>query len=234
MKVERIAESEIEELKSVGIEALKVAKTVHDELGEEGIIPVLSPNQFGEQALKADVEAEKAILEVLANNKVPIRVISEEHGITDITPNPHYLGVLDGIDGSRNYLEGRNKLRYATMFGVFSNLDPRYSDYIFSGMMEHAADNLWYAVAGQGAWVLDLNTQNQMVVKPSNNTTLSPTSHIYSAALWYGSTQLGKELEEFLKPYPTTQATSCAISFIDLASGTFDLQVEITRKGNLE
>ncbi|MEK7517256.1 MAG: hypothetical protein AAB583_01810 [Patescibacteria group bacterium] len=233
MKVEQVTETEKEALKAVGIEALKAAKRVHDELGEGGLTPVPSPNQFGEQALRGDIEAEKAVLNTLSNYKIPIRVISEEHGITDVTANPKYLGVLDGIDGTANYRAGRNKLRYATMFGMYDNLDPCYRDYIFSGMMEHSANKLWYVRLGAGSTVLDLNSQEQSGVKPSKVRELSPSCRIYTV-LSYRETPIGKELEEFLKPYKTDEIRSCAIAYLDIASGIADLEVEITRKRNLE
>lgn len=233
MRVEEIAEVEMEALKSAGTEALKAAKKVHDKLGERGLTPVPSPNQFGEQALKADVEAERAVLDVLSTYKIPIRVISEEHGTTDITPNPKYLGVLDGIDGTANYREGRNTLRYASMFGMYTNLDPHYRDYIFSGMMEHVANKLWYAVFGKGSIVLDLNSGDQYMIKPSNIKVFTQACRIYTA-LSYHDTFVDRTLEKFLKPYKTTESKSSAICYIDLASGVADLQVETTRKRNLE
>lgn len=233
MKVEKITEVEKEVLKTAGIEALKAAKRVHDELGESGLTPVVSPNQFGEQALRGDVEAEKAVLDTLSAYKIPIRVISEEHGIINITSNPKYLGVLDGIDGTANYRAGRNKLRYTTMLGMYANLDPYYRDYIFSGMMEHPSSKLWYALFGKGSLALDLNSQEQAMVKPNNIKSFTPECRIYTA-LSYRETPIGRMLEESLSSYGRTEVTSASISYLDIASSVADLEAEITRKKNLE
>lgn len=233
MRIEKLTETEREMLKTAGIESLIAAKKVHDTLGEDGLTPVPSPNQFGEQALKVDVEAENAVLNTLSAFKMPMRVISEEHGTIDITANPKYLGILDGIDGTANYRSGRNTLRYATMLGIYPGLDPTYSGYFFSGMMEHTTNKLWYAVSGKGSIVCDLNSYKQKLVKTSNVKEFTSDCVIYTA-LSYSETPIGKRLIEFLEPYNTSEPKSAAISYLDLASGIADLQVEITRKGNLE
>lgn len=84
-----------ERLEQITFDSLRRALLVHDNLGENG--EKLEKNQFGETALKVDIECEKAILDFLKEAGVPIRVISEEHGQVDITENPRYLGILDGI-----------------------------------------------------------------------------------------------------------------------------------------
>lgn len=52
---------ERDQIIDIGIQALRAAKIVHDQLGEDGLAPIPSSNQFNETALKADVEAEKEI-----------------------------------------------------------------------------------------------------------------------------------------------------------------------------
>ena len=86
-------------LEKTALTSLEKAYQIHQELGVTGE-ELVQKNQFGETALKVDIEIEKAIIEVLRKAGIPIRIISEEHGITEIGNNPIYLGVLDGLDGS--------------------------------------------------------------------------------------------------------------------------------------
>lgn len=219
-----------EELAEIGIKALKEAKRIHDQLGEDGLTPVPSPNQFGEQALKADVYAERAVLDTLRKYQLPIRVISEEHGTTDITEKPSFLGILDGIDGTSRYKKGRGKLRYGTMFGISSNLNPRYKDYIFSGVMEHPTDKLWYATKNLGAFLKE-NGQDTLI-KSSSQETIDSHTRVYTGENYNNLSRAlfaGKFEDQWSK-----EPLSAAISYVDIASGFAELEAEVTRKQNLE
>src|SRR5689334_15712201 len=92
----------IEQLENIVINALYEAYQVHEDLGETGK-QLVQKNQFGDTALKVDIEAEQVILTTLREAQLSIRVISEEHGTVDIGDNPIYLGILDGLDGSGVY-----------------------------------------------------------------------------------------------------------------------------------
>src|SRR3989344_1184803 len=92
----------IRHIAEIGMSCLNQAMLTHTNLGSRGTDSI-SKNQFGETALRADIEIEKDIIEILRKSGIPIRIYSEEHGIVDITPNPSLTGVLDGIDGSAEY-----------------------------------------------------------------------------------------------------------------------------------
>jgi len=100
-----------ERFEQITLDGLRRALSVHDNLGESGE-ELVQKNQFGETALRVDIECEKAILDFLREARVPIRIISEEHGQVDITENPLYLGILDGLDGSNVYKKERGRTRY--------------------------------------------------------------------------------------------------------------------------
>lgn len=224
----------IEQITEIGIEALEEAKRVHDSLGKDGLEMVLK-NQFGETALRADIEAEKAVLAVLKKHQTPIRVISEEHGVTNITENPVYLGILDGIDGTSVYKKARNTGRYATMFGVANNLNPRYKDYIFSGIMVHASNLLYWAVKGQGAY-FDREHRNNVTVRKQLQTSgkISLNEH---TRIYLGDDYNETARQNFKGRFPdfwTKSPLSAAISYVDIASGQAELEAEVTRKQNLE
>ena len=229
--VDIYSKERIDQIAEIGIKTLRAAKILHDELGEDGLTQIPSPNQFGEQALKADVEAEKVVLKLLKESGLPIRVISEEHGITDLTEKPKLLGILDGIDGTSRYKAGRDRLRYATMLGLASNLNPTYKDYVFSGIMEHATNRLWIGIRGQGSFLVDPNG-NRMQIHTSPKTVFDNSVQIYATPKYNDTAK--KYLTNLSANFQTQEVLSAAISYVDIASGQADLEVEVTRKRNLE
>ncbi len=218
----------IGQLEKISITALNRAYKIHQELGAKGE-ELVEKNQFGDTALRVDIEAEKAVINTLKEAEVPIRIISEEHGITNIGGNPIYLGILDGLDGSDVYKKERGKGRYGTMLGIFSNLDPEYNDYIFSGVMEHSKNKLFYATKGNGSFVIE--NDKKTPIKCSNCKTLDKRTRIYIDEYWDINK---KTFSEKLKGFNTTYLGSSAVYYVDLASGKTDLVLECTRKGNLE
>jgi fructose-1,6-bisphosphatase/inositol monophosphatase family enzyme len=160
---------------------------------------------------------------------VPIRVIAEEHGTVDITPNPTYLGVLDGLDGTNRYQAGRGVERYGTMFGVFSSLNPTYADYLSSGIMEHSTGKLFIANKGAGSFVVTKGEKQS--IHASGREHLDENTKIYINQYW----EMCRELfSEKLGPLPFSDPRAYAAYFSDLASGAVDLVVSSTGKGNLE
>lgn len=230
--IDTYSKERIDQIAEIGILALRAAKTVHDQLGKDGLTAVPSPNQFGEQTLKADVETENAVLESLRKFGLPVRVVSEEHGTTDLSEKPKLLGVLDGIDGTSRYKEGRNRFRYATMLGIALGIDPRYKDYLFSGIMEHPTNRLWIGTRNQGSFLVDANG-NRTQIHTSAKTVFDNSTQIYSMRPEYN--EITREyLSTLVRKYETQIPFSAAISYVDVASGQADLEVEATRKNNLE
>lgn len=222
---------EIGELTRIGIEALANAKRRHDELGDRGL-EVVQKNQFGETALLGDIECERAIFEVLRKYKLPIRITSEEHGITDITENPILLGVADGIDGSVNYKNARGRGRYGTILEISSNLNPTYADYLFSGIMEHSTDLIYYALLNQGSFRMNTASGETQALKTSGKTREQEITLLYHC-LGYDEVSR-RYLERIPDLFPNEEITSLAAAYIDLCSGRAEAIMDVTRKGNLE
>jgi len=216
------------EIKNVFIQALKEAYSKHEALdisGEE----LVQKNRFGETALKVDIEIEEVIINVLKENLIPIRIISEEHGVVDITPSPKYLGILDGLDGSGVYKKSRGVGRYGTMFAIYDSLDPTYDDYLISGAMEHTTGRMYIAVKGEG---LSIEKDGKIIkAKSSGKTILDKTINIRIDEY----TEMNKKVfSEKLKDFDIQWNGSSCISYVDVASGVADLALECTRKNNLE
>lgn len=230
---------EIDHLRKTVATALKETFKTHCQLGESGL-DLQKKNQFGETALRADWEAEEAVISILTRANIPIKIVSEEHGVVVLGENPRYLGVLDGLDGTgryRAFMEGEKEARYGTMFSIFKGLYPKYDDYLVSGIMEHPTKRLFIASRGQGASVSNLEKNVSEAIKVSQCKTFDQTTKIFIDANevtpWFDFI-----LETFVRRLPKGFDYKCLYSstanYVDLASGEIDLVLECTRKGSLE
>lgn len=216
-------------LKHIAVTALMQAYHVHEQLGAAGEEPIWK-NQHGEMALQADIEMERAVIDVFRHHHIPIRIVSEEHGVVDVDGPPQYLGILDGLDGSAVYKKARGKARYATMLGIFSNLHPTYEDYVFSGIMEHPTARLFSATKGVGSFVTRLAEEVSVPIHCSNMAVLAKV-HGYIDDYWDVNRETFGPLK---RQFGLTHSGSSAVHYADLACGNADVVLECTRKGNLE
>lgn len=215
----------------IGIKALLSAFETYQILGEGGK-KELQKNQFGDTAMMGDYECEEAVLRVLKDQNMPVVIYSEEHGQVKITHEPILLGVLDGIDGSHWYKSEWGKGRYGTMLGLYRGLNPQYKDYIFGGIMEHATKRLFYAVKGEGAWVLHLETGEKKQLHVSGEKDLTPSTNIHIDEYWDINNEV---FTSKLKGYNVSEYKMCSsYHYVDVAIGEADLTLECTRKGSLE
>ncbi len=206
---------------------LKTFELYHhlEESGKESV----KKNRFGDTTLRMDINAEEEVLKFLKEENVPVRVISEEHGTTNIGENPKFLAVMDGLDGSSNYKESKERGRYGTMLGFFSNINPNYEDYIFSGIMEHATGKMFFASKGEGSFVAQKD--KIIPIRTSEVKDLDKKTRIFIDEYWeFNKKKFSQKLQGFNTNY---LGASCAY-YIDLACGKADLVLECTRKGNLE
>jgi len=221
-----------ERLQGIVIEGLQRALLVHDQLGAAGEEPVRK-NEFGDTALRVDVACEKAILDFLRETRIPIRVISEEHGQVDIGEHPRYVGILDGLDGSSAYKKERGRARYGTMFGIFNGLDPKYRDYVASGIMEQPTQRLFFARKGRGAFVATGNIHTP--IHSSGRTHLDTETRIYIDEYFKINRETFSDKLRTVRLKPEAfSSESSAVYYADVACGAADLALECTRKNNLE
>lgn len=224
-----------DQLSKLGIEALKKALRTVDNLGEKGLAMV-QKNPCGDMSLMGDIEAENAVIETFRKARIPIKIISEEHGELDIAENPVLLAVLDGLDGTKEYKKSRKKGRYGTMLGIFSNLNPKYDNYVFSGVMEHSTRKLFHAAKGKGSFIL-INGKEKPISCSSAKHLIKGKTIIYADEEFDKNRNITLIQDTFLsklKGYKYLSATSSAVHYVDLASGKADLVLECTRKRNLE
>ena len=222
------SQESIERIKTALITGLERAFIVHETLGQGGEETV-EKNQFGDTALKADIECERAIIDYFREIGLSIRIISEEHGVTNLGEHPEYLGILDGLDGSCVYKRERGVGRYGTMFAVLKGIDPTYADYVSCGIMEHTTHRLFIASKGGGAFVKSGN--NLTPIRASGRTTFDSGVRIYVDE---GFESNKERYSKRLQGFPYQYLGSSAVYYADVASGAADLALECTRKGNLE
>ncbi len=224
---------EIDKVKKIGNLALESAYGIVQELGVSGI-EEFRQNQYGDIALRGDIEAEEAVLNILRQNKLPIKVISEEHGVTVIGENPLYTGILDGLDGSGVYKKDRLRGRYGTMFAIYKGTDPTYDDYLYGGIIEHVSRKLYFASKGEGSWVIE--NRKQKPLRCSGSTQLDNKSRLYADTNFdeVYKTDIVSTFLMPLKDYDIECMRSSAVHYADLSASNVDGVIEVTRKGNLE
>lgn len=216
--------------------ALQDAFRVYHYLGEEGKEPINGKNQFGDQPIKADFFSELAIINIFKLHKAPVRFLSEEHGMVDITKAPEYLFVMDGIDGSDvlKFPERRNNKDYGTMLAGFSNLNPKYDDVLYGGIMMHRTKELYF-------------TQNGRSFRQKNKQRLaipmrcSPKTEPDAAKLYIGEdydkafgTHIFDNFNSLFPGCTIDTGGSTAGHLKAMLDKKVDATVELTRKGNLE
>lgn len=221
-------------ISEMGKAALYQAKCVHDRLGKDGEA-IVHKNQHGEQALRVDIEAEKAVIDLLEKYQFPVKIVSEEHGVLELGETHHYLALLDGLDGSIEYKRNRGIGRYGTMLGIFSGMNPCYHDYVFCGIMEHVSNTLYWTTKGTGSYCMNngvtpMHCSDQNVLDPVD--TRIYIDEEYDAAK--NSTIIYDTFLSKLSAYHRLKQPSSAVHYVDLANGRVDAVLECTRKGNLE
>jgi fructose-1,6-bisphosphatase/inositol monophosphatase family enzyme len=227
--------------------ALLASYSTYVRLGDAGTASV-QKNQFGDTALRGDIEAEEAVMFVLRHAKLEAKVFSEEHGEQQINLGqdlPKVTGVLDGIDGSSVYVKDREHGKYGTLLALFAGEDPSYADYLAAGIMQHATGKLLLAVRGKGLVVIDVRTgsraqahaktaqslQTGAVIAYVDNMSVDKNHPLYKYFSLNDAT--------FAKPLrqagiETICLGASAAYYAAVATGEADLVGESTRKGNLE
>lgn len=227
--------------KEIVIKALLNAKRVHDQLGVKGL-ELVKKKRTGGPTLLGDWEAEEAVLATLKEAGIPIRVYSEEHGIVNLSKNPEFTGILDGIDGSIHYKNwfrgiGSEKSRYAALFAIFNGINPAYDDLLVSGSYEYLTNRVVYAVASEGAYVIDKEHPQATRIYSSGQTKLTQDTKIVIDGFFdINRKTFADRLTALKNVYvgnPQTGGYS-GIAYADIARGQLDLCLECTRKGNLE
>lgn len=229
------SEALLAQITEIGELALKAAYKVHQELGARGLDSV-QKNQYGETALRVDIEAEEAVIQTLMENKLPLILNSEEHGLIQTGDNPQFYAILDGLDGTAVYKKERGVGRYGTMLGIYGSTNPKYDDYLFGGIMEHASHRLYFASKGKGCWQQENGLPPQILRCTDLRQLDSRTCRFHIDIPFdriFGGDMM-KKIVPKVQHFPITVLESSAINYADLVEGKVEAVIEGTRKRNLE
>lgn len=227
---------------------LRLAWIEHINRGDEGR-EEKSPNQFGEMALKADVEAEKLVLSAIKDwaerNVITVNYRGEESGegvfgSLESRRSDKCLVVVDGLDGSANYLH-KTDWGYGTMIAIAHGEDPTYDDFETAAIM--MPEEGWTILAQKGKGVYLIPLDGAKIVKLRKFEDEAYDEHRILSDNYFEEAKklLGKKQEI----WPRTGSTAATIVAIAIGNQVQDSKypvmnegwqalVDVTRKGNLE
>lgn len=226
------------------LNALVLACSEHIIIGEDGKSKDVI-NQFGEQALRADLAAEKTVIENLSEyfikNGGVIEINGEETG-TSILGNKgnRHFGVLDGLDGSSNYLNP-SEWSYGTMLAIAKGESPKYKDFEVAGIGLPQENWVLMAIKGSGVLIYDIDNQTYRKIKPFEVETYDESKILSDNYFPEAKKMLGKMDEIWLR----TGSTAASIVAMTIGDEIIDPKykkmnqkwqglADVTRKGNLE
>lgn len=217
----------------------------HVELGESGKEKV-ETNQFGDTALRADYEAEirtmEGIEEWAKRNTKKLLVRGEEIGQKSIgspfTLNEALFATLDGLDGTANYAKTAD-FPYGTMVSIAEKQNPKYEDFVVSGIMLPEEAKIVIAIKDMGVYVHDIEFGKTEKLESFDQGEEYDDTKILSDTYFDEARQyIGEKADD----WPRTGSTAATIAAI---AGVKDAQfprmnegwqglADVTRKGNLE
>ena len=215
------------------ISGLIATYKLHQKLGDSGRTD-FRQNQFGETALRMDVEAEDEILSAIKKTQMAMEVFSEEHGQFNTGDQPKYIITIDGLDGSAEYKAKRGKAMYGTMVSVLNGINPTYDDYLISGIMIHSPKpQLLLAIKNKGCFSVDIKTGERRLLKKQQGNEFSEESILDLDTNWE---PYRKIFAENKKSFPNLQCAflSEAARTALFVNGKIEIGLEWTRKQNLE
>jgi len=231
--IERI--EPIEKLRDIVQNALLSAYRKVLDLGPRGIEVIPSPlSSYDAEVLRADWEAEEAVLDYLSNSGLSIVVRSEEHAWRDIGSQPaDYLAVLDGIDGSSEFKKQDSNHRSGTMLGIFRGRNPIYDDYITGGIIEYPSGKLYTATKNLWAFAQEPGLQ-PFSIRANGQTVLTPESFYVDNNKDYKRMPETVNLLNGKGFKPKERLGSSAMHYAEVADGRIGGVIECNRKANLE
>lgn len=217
----------------------------HKRLGEDGKKKD-APNQFGDLALRADIEAERKIRQAFKKwaDKDEVLVIyrGEELGRDELgyLPGEKYFVVFDGLDGSDNFLKD-TQWPYGTMVAVAKGEDPIYEDFEVAGITMHEEGWIVLGIKGVGVFVVDVK-KKKLIKLPRFKDEDYDSGKILADDYFPEAQELLGEKREIWSRTGSTAATIVAIAagrimkdreYPGMNEG-WQALVDVTRKGNLE
>lgn len=226
------------------LNALVLACSAHRVMGNSGKDKNVT-NQFGEQALRADLAAEETVLNSFRtyseNKSITLEVRGEETATSILGESGEkYFAVLDGLDGSSNFLNS-NEWSYGTMFAVAKGDDPTYQDFEVAGIGLPEENWILIAIKGSGVFVYDIDNKTYNKIDRFDSIEYDETKILSDNYFPEAKSMLGKMQEK----WPRSGSTAASIVAIAIGNQIENSKypemnkgwqglADLTRKGNLE
>ena len=102
------------------------------------------------------------------------------HGHLTFGENTDVTVVLDGLDGTLSYKDGRES---GTIFSILSGIDPLYKDTIFAGIMLYPNGELYYV--SENGIPLVIKNGKKTRIRTSNRTVFDGSCSVIVDTLFY-------------------------------------------------
>jgi len=211
------------------LSALKIAYKLYKTILYDGTKSANTKNQYGDTSLIMDIAIEELIIKEFRKSGIPLRVVSEEHGIVNLDLNPKYTLFMDGLDGSSVYKNNPQTGRFGTMIAIYDGLDPIYNDYISAGIIEYTTNNIYLCTKNKGTFLI--RNKEKINIMCTSKNEINKKSKIYIDKAFDIN---NKTFSEPLSNYNIVYLKASAPYYVDFIEGKCIFVLECTRKGNLE
>lgn len=144
-------EYDVDTLRKLLVEiAGEVAGYMRDIAGTKGLDEVLRIGASGDQTRKADRIAEDIAIDLIRHEKIPVKIVTEETGVIEVTKSPKYIIVMDPLDGSMNYV---SLIPFAAVSLAIAPIDKPYFSKLIAGAIANIFLGEIYSFSDDRIWV---------------------------------------------------------------------------------
>lgn len=169
----------------------------------------------GEPVTEADLAANHLIVEGLKARFPDDAILSEETVSDDSRLKASRVWIIDPIDGTREYIEGTDD--FAVQIGLCVDGEP-----VAGVVNQAAAHRLYWAVAGEGAWLDDPRNGARKTRRLAVSTVGDPTRMKLTISRWHRSKKHAA-IHEIVKPAELIPAGSIGVKMGLVSQGLADL-----------
>ena len=170
-----------------------------------------------------DIAARDALVEYFKKSGLPVVLYTEElEKPLRLSLEPSYSVVADEVDATTNMSIGMGMLPHGSIVGIAKTPNPKFEDFVCSGFLEFNSGNLFYAVQGQGAFLVEGWANGRKVAKRLKTSGKRSFAQVETVIL--DSYVLGSLDKFFRELAPGSVDHRCsAIHYAMVASGAHDL-----------
>jgi fructose-1,6-bisphosphatase/inositol monophosphatase family enzyme len=214
-------------------------------LGKESVSKI--PNQFSENARRADIESEQIWKEQISylaealHLRIHYKGEELEEGYVGPEDGMIWTAIWDGMDGTDNYMK-EFAWPFGTMIALAPGDYPKYEDFVVAGNALEGADLTLVAIKNAGVWVSDYNKESVTKLSEfSEDEAYDPNKILADNYFPEAQKNLGKMSDVWVRTGSQAASTGAIVlgnhSEINVPSPLDDgwqALVDVTRKNNLE